>query len=48
VHSILAPTQKQAATFYKFKAKFGGMDVSDGRRLKHVFCQSENLIRVMM
>ncbi len=23
-----------AATFYKFKAKFGGMDVSDARRLK--------------
>jgi putative transposase len=27
-HEILA------ATFYKFKAKFGGMDVSDARRLK--------------
>jgi putative transposase len=23
-----------SATFYKFKAKFGGMDVSDARRLK--------------
>ena len=23
-----------AATFYKFKAKYGGMDVSDARRLK--------------
>ena len=23
-----------AATFYKFKAKFGGMEVSDARRLK--------------
>jgi Transposase. len=23
-----------AATFYKFKAKFGSMDVSDARRLK--------------
>ena len=22
------------ATFYKYKAKFGGMDVSDARRLK--------------
>lgn len=34
MHSILAPTQEHAATLYKFKAKFGGMDVSDGRRLK--------------
>ena len=34
MHSILAPTQEQAATFYEFKAKFGGMDVFDGRRLK--------------
>ena len=23
-----------SATFYKFKARFGGMEVSDGRRLK--------------
>ena len=23
-----------SATFYKFKAKYGGMDVSDARRLK--------------
>ena len=30
-----------AATFYKFKAKFGGMDVSDARRLKAL--EDENL-----
>ena len=29
-----------AATFYKFKAKFGGMEVSDARRLKAL--QDEN------
>lgn len=29
-----------AATFYKWKAKFGGMDVSDARRLKTL--ESEN------
>ena len=28
------------ATFYKWRAKFGGMDVSDARRLKEV--ESEN------
>ncbi|BCG82875.1 transposase [Mesorhizobium sp. 113-3-3] len=27
-----------AATFYKFKAKFGGMEVSDARRLKGKRC----------
>ena len=29
-----------SATFYKWKAKFGGMDVSDARRLKTL--ESEN------
>jgi putative transposase len=28
------------ATFYKYKAKYGGMDVSDARRLK--FLEGEN------
>ena len=34
------------ATFYKWRAKFGGMDVSDARRLKELECENAKLRRV--
>ena len=36
-----------AATFYKFKAKFGGMDVSDARRLKALEDENARLKRLV-
>ena len=34
-----------SATFYKFKAKYGGMDVSDARRLKALEDENARLKR---
>lgn len=34
-----------SATFYKFKAKYGGMDVSDARRLKTLEDENARLKR---
>ncbi|CAM5389248.1 IS3 family transposase ISRle4 [Afipia felis] len=36
-----------AATFYKFKAKFGGMDVSDARRLKALEDENARLKKLL-
>jgi putative transposase len=36
-----------AATFYKFKAKYGGMDVSDARRLKQLEEENAKLKRLV-
>ena len=36
-----------AATFYKFKAKFGGMEVSDARRLKSLEDENARLKRLL-
>ena len=36
-----------SATFYKWKAKFGGMDVSDARRLKTLETENARLKKVL-
>jgi putative transposase len=36
-----------AATFYKWKAKFGGMEVSDARRLKDLESENAKLKRLV-
>jgi putative transposase len=36
-----------SATFYKFKAKFGGMDVSDARRLKTLEDENARLKKLL-
>jgi putative transposase len=36
-----------SATFYKWKAKFGGMDVSDARRLKALEDENAKLKRLL-
>ncbi len=36
-----------SATFYKWKAKFGGMDVSDARRLKTLGQENTRLKRLL-
>jgi putative transposase len=36
-----------SATFYKWKAKFGGMDVSDARRLKTLEGENTRLKRML-
>ena len=36
-----------SATFYKWKAKFGGMDVSDARRLKTLEQENGRLKRLL-
>jgi putative transposase len=35
------------ATFYNWKAKFGGMDVSDAKRLRHLEEENAKLKRVV-
>jgi putative transposase len=35
------------ATFYNWKAKFGGMDVSDAKRLRHLEDENAKLKRVV-
>jgi putative transposase len=35
------------ATFYKWKSKFGGMDVSDARKLKSLELENSRLKRVV-
>ena len=35
------------ATFYKFKAKYGGMDVSDARRLKALEDENSRLKKLL-
>ena len=36
-----------AATFYKWKAKYGGMEVSDARRLKDLESENAKLKRLL-
>jgi putative transposase len=36
-----------AATFYKFKAKFGGLEVSDARRLRALEDENARLKRLL-
>ena len=36
-----------SATFYKWKAKFGGMDVSEARRLKALEDENQRLKRML-
>ncbi|GAU87099.1 mobile element protein [Bosea sp. BIWAKO-01] len=36
-----------SATFYKFKAKYGGMDVSDARRLKTLEDENTRLKKLL-
>ena len=36
-----------STTFYKFKAKFGGMDVSDARRLKALEDENARLKKLL-
>ena len=35
------------ATFYKFKAKYGGMDLSDAKRLKQIEDENAKLKRLL-
>ena len=35
------------ATFYKYKAKFGGMDVSDARKLKALEAENAKLKKLL-
>jgi putative transposase len=35
------------ATFYTWKARYGGMDVSDAKRLKHLLDENAKLKRVV-
>jgi putative transposase len=35
------------ATFYTWKARYGGMDVSDAKRLKHLLEENAKLKRVV-
>lgn len=35
------------ATFYTWKARYGGMDVSDAKRLKHLLQENAKLKRVV-
>jgi putative transposase len=37
-----------SATFYKWKAKFGGMDVSDARRLKTLETENARLKKLLL
>lgn len=39
--------QVSSATFYKWKAKFGGLDVSDARRLKALEDENAKLKRLL-
>ena len=34
-------------TFYRWKAKFGGLEVSDARRLKHLEIENAKLLRML-
>lgn len=34
-------------TFYRWKAKFGGLEVSDARRLKHLEQENAKLLRML-
>ena len=36
-----------SASFYKFKAKYGGMDVSDARKLKSLEAENAKLKRML-
>ena len=36
-----------AATFYQWKAKFGGLDVSDAKKLRHLEQENAKLKRVV-
>ena len=36
-----------AATFYKWKAKFGGLDISEARRLKALESENSRLKRML-
>ncbi len=36
-----------SATFYKYKAKFGGMDISEARRLKALEDENAKLKRLL-
>lgn len=40
-HGISQPT------FYKWKAKFGGMEVSDARKLRHLEDENQKLKRIV-
>ena len=35
------------ATFYKWKSKFGGMEVSDARKLRHLEDENQKLKRIV-
>ena len=34
-------------TFYRWKAKFGGLEVSDARRLKHLEIENAKILRML-
>ena len=34
-------------TFYRWKAKFGGLEISDARRLKHLEIENAKLLRML-
>ena len=36
-----------SATFYKWKAKFGGMEVGDARKLRHLEDENQKLKRIV-
>ena len=42
-----ASTGSASATFYKWKAKFGGMDVSDAKRLKALEDENAKLKKLL-
>ena len=44
---ICRPHGLSPATFYKFKSKYGGMDVSDARKLKSLEQENARLKRLL-
>ncbi len=44
---ICRPLGVSDQTFYRWKAKFGGLEVSDARRLKHLEIENAKLLRML-
>ena len=43
----MPPSRDELSHFYKWKAKFGGMDVSDARRLKTLETENARLKKLL-
>ena len=46
-NGVVPQARRQLATFYKWKAKFGGLDVSEARRLKALEDENAKLKRLL-